>query len=63
MNILIPIIVLAAVAGIYYYRFRDHFFEIASATDSKRSNVFWGVVAIVFSIVVMLLYIIFRQHA
>jgi len=61
VNILIPIVLAVAVV-ITYYRFRDRFFDLASATDSKQSSSFWTIVAILFSVVIVALSF-WRRHS
>ncbi len=59
---LAPFALLAIGAGLVYYRFRERFSDLAAASDSKRSNVFWTCLALIYAVVVAVLYIV-RTHA
>jgi len=48
----IPLAVFAVV--VTYFRYRDHFSDLAAATDSKRSGFFWTIVAWGYAIVLVL---------
>ncbi len=61
MNALIPVMFVVAVV-VAYCRFRGNFSDLASATDSKRSDGFWNITAILFSIAIVILYFLFRTH-
>jgi hypothetical protein len=50
-------IVAVAVA---YYRYRDHFYALESATDSNRGRTFWTILALIFAIVIGVAYFAFR---
>jgi hypothetical protein len=51
--------IFAIVVAWAYYRYSEHFFNLASATDSKRTTAFWTVVALIFAALVAASYIIF----
>jgi hypothetical protein len=63
MDILIP---LASVSifgigvAVLYFRLRDSFNDLAAATDSKRSNGFWAVTALIYAIVIAVLFSVFH---
>ena len=42
-----------------YFRFRDNFSDLAAATDSKRSSGFWTIVALIYAVVVLVLWLVF----
>jgi hypothetical protein len=63
MDILIPLAsfaLLAIAVAVLYFRFRDNFTDLAAATDSKQSGGFWSIVALIFAILIAVLYSIFR---
>jgi hypothetical protein len=47
--------VLVAIA---YYRYRDHFYALESATDSNKGRAFWTILALAFAIVIAICYFI-----
>jgi hypothetical protein len=47
------------VVAVLYHRFRGHFADLASATDSKRTNTFWTIVALIFAAIIAIAYVIF----
>jgi len=51
------IIVVVAVA---YYRYRDHFYALESATDSNRGHRFWTILALLFALLIGAAYFAFR---
>jgi hypothetical protein len=53
------IVVLVVVVAIEYYRHRDHFYALESATDSNKGRTFWTILALVFAIVIAICYFIF----
>jgi Kef-type K+ transport system membrane component KefB len=59
---LAPIAIFVVAVAVLYYRFRDNFFDLAAATDSKRSNTFWTTVALIFAVVIAILYSVFHVH-
>jgi hypothetical protein len=63
MDILIPLASLALFGigvAVLYFRFRDNFSDLAAATDSKRSNGFWAIVALIYAVVIAVLYSAFH---
>ena len=63
MDILIPLasVALSAIGfAALYFRFRDNFSDLAAATDSKQSSGFWAIVALIYAIVIAILYSVFR---
>jgi hypothetical protein len=63
MDILLPLASVAIFAvglAALYFRFRDNFSDLAAATDSKRSNGFWALVALIYAIVIAVLYSVFH---
>jgi formate hydrogenlyase subunit 3/multisubunit Na+/H+ antiporter MnhD subunit len=57
---LAPLALFAIGVAIVYYRFRDNFSDLAAATDSKQSSGFWTVVALIYAVVIAVLYATFR---
>jgi uncharacterized membrane-anchored protein len=43
-----------------YYRYRDHFYALESATDSNRGHTFWTILAVAFAIIIGLSYVVFH---
>jgi len=41
-----------------YYRYRDHFYALESATDSNKGHAFWTILALVFAVVIAVCYFI-----
>jgi len=65
MDILITVVPIALFVigvAIMYYRFRDNFSDLAAATDSKQSNTFWTVIALIYAVVIAGLYLVFYHH-
>lgn len=58
MRVLIAVIFVFTVVFLYY-RYREHFYALESATDSKRGHTFWTILALVFAIVLAICYFIF----
>jgi hypothetical protein len=52
-----PIVVVAA-----YGRFRANFSDLAAATDSKKSDSFWAIVTLIWTIIMVALYFTFYRH-
>jgi hypothetical protein len=48
------------VVAVAYYRYRDHFYALESATDSNRGRAFWTILALIFAIVIGAAYFAFR---
>ena len=46
--------------AVVHYRFRDNFSDIAAATDSKQGGGFWTIVALIYAVVIAVLYSMFR---
>jgi hypothetical protein len=57
MGVLTTVLFLAVVA-IAYYRYRDHFYALESATDSNKGRAFWTFLALAFAIVIAICYFI-----
>lgn len=55
MSTFVSLAVVGVLVAVAYYRFRDNFFDLASATDSKRRKSFWVVVALIYAIVLVAL--------
>jgi hypothetical protein len=51
--------VFIVVVAIAYYRYRDHFYALESATDSNKGRTFWTILALVFAVVIAICYFIF----
>ena len=65
MNTLIiaaPIALFVIGVAVTYYRFRDKFSDLAAASDSKQSNTFWTVIALIYAVVIAGLYLVFYHH-
>jgi len=58
VGVLTAVLFMVAVA-IAYYRYRDHFYALESATDSNRGHAFWTILALFFAIVIAICYFIF----
>jgi hypothetical protein len=58
MGVLTTILFIVVVA-IAYYRYRDHFYALESATDSNKGRTFWTILALAFAIVIAICYFIF----
>lgn len=52
-------VVFIVVVAIAYYRYRDHFYALESATDSDKGRTFWTILALVFAVVIAICYLIF----
>jgi uncharacterized membrane-anchored protein len=48
------------VVAVAFYRYRDHFYALESATDSNRGRTFWTILALIFAIVIGAAYFAFR---
>jgi multisubunit Na+/H+ antiporter MnhG subunit len=46
-------------AAIAFFRYREHFYALESATDSNKGRTFWTILALVFAIVIAVCYFIF----
>lgn len=53
----IPVLVLILLVTATYYRVRGHVFDLARASESRRTNVLWFGVALVISAIVVGLYL------
>lgn len=58
MGLLLTVVFVATVV-IAYYRYRDHFYALESATDSNKGHAFWTILAVIFAIVIAVSYLIF----
>ena len=58
MGVLLAVLFVGAVVFLYY-RYREHFYALESATDSKMGHFFWAALAVVFAIVIAVVYFIF----
>jgi uncharacterized membrane protein YidH (DUF202 family) len=54
------IVVLVVVVAAAYYHYRDHFYALESATDSKKGRTFWTILALVYAIVIVIGYLAFE---
>ncbi len=52
MTILVPVVLLGIGLAALYYRFRENFSDLATATDSKKSDGFWNIIALVYAVVI-----------
>jgi uncharacterized membrane-anchored protein len=57
---LLTAVLFIVVVAIAYYRYRDHFYALESATDSERGHTFWTILAVIFAIVIGAAYFAFR---
>jgi uncharacterized membrane protein YidH (DUF202 family) len=57
MRVLTTVLFIAVVATAYY-RYRDHFYALESATDSTNGRAFWTILALAFAIVIAICYFI-----
>jgi uncharacterized membrane-anchored protein len=58
VGLLTAVLFMVAVA-IAFFRYREHFYALESATDSKKGHVFWTILALLFAIVIAVFYFIF----
>jgi hypothetical protein len=58
MGVLLFVVFVGAVV-VCFYRYREHFYALESATDSKKGRLFWTILALVFAILVAIGYLIF----
>jgi hypothetical protein len=58
VGILTAVFFVVAVA-IAFFRYREHFYALESATDSNKGRTFWTILALVFAIVIAVCYFIF----
>jgi hypothetical protein len=59
---LIAVAIPLACVIVAYYRFRDQFFDLAWAAESKRSDIFWVTLAVIFSAILASLYFAIRGY-
>jgi uncharacterized membrane protein YidH (DUF202 family) len=59
MDVLIPVVLVVGAVVVTYYRYRDHFYDLESATDSNKGHAFWTILAMVFAVVITVCYAIF----
>jgi len=52
-------IIFIGVVVVMFYRYRDHFYALESATDSNKGRAFWTILALVFAVVIAVCYCIF----
>ncbi len=57
MRVLVAVLFIGAVV-VSYYRYRDHFYALESATDSNKGHAFWTILALVFAVVIAVCYFI-----
>ena len=57
MSVLTTVFFIVVVA-IAYYRYRDHFYALESATDSNKGRAFWTILALAFAVVIAICYFI-----
>jgi hypothetical protein len=48
------------VVVVAYYRYRDHFYALESATDSNKGHAFWTILAVLFALVIGAAFVIFH---
>jgi hypothetical protein len=63
MDILIPLASFAIFGigvTVLYFRFRDNFSALAAASDSKQGSGFWAVIALIYAIMIAVLFGVFR---
>ena len=58
MGVLLAVLFIGAVI-VLYYRYREHFYALESATDSKMGHFFWTALVVVFAIVIAIVYFVF----
>ena len=59
MYIFVSLAVFTVAVVITYYRYREHFSDLAFATDSKRSGFFWTAVAVAYAVILVALWAVF----
>ena len=57
----ITLVLFVGVVVFAYYRYRDHFYALESATDSNKGRAFWTILALSFALLVGIAY--FVMHA
>jgi uncharacterized membrane protein YidH (DUF202 family) len=62
MGILISLALVAIGMAVVYFRFRDSFSDLAAATDSKQSSGFWTIIAVIYAVVVAVLFLVFYRQ-
>jgi hypothetical protein len=58
VDILFLVVAVVAVT-VAFFRYRDHFYALESATDSNKGHAFWTALALVYAIVIAVFYFIF----
>ncbi len=58
MKILLGILFIGAVV-VLFHRYREHFYALESATDSEMGHFFWTALAVIFAIVIAVVYFVF----
>jgi uncharacterized membrane protein YidH (DUF202 family) len=47
---------------IAFYRYREHFYALESATDSNKGHAFWTILALAFAVVIVVCYFAFLRY-
>jgi uncharacterized membrane protein YidH (DUF202 family) len=55
---LVALLFIGAVV-VAFYRYREHFYALESATDSNKGHAFWTILALVFAVVITICYFAF----
>jgi len=58
VGVLLGILFLGTVV-VLFYRYREHFYALESATDSEMGHFFWTALAVVFAIAIAVCYFVF----
>lgn len=58
MGVLLGILFIGA-AVVLFFRYREHFYALESATDSEMGHFFWTALAVVFAIALAVVYFVF----
>lgn len=58
MGILVTVLFLGGVV-FAFYRYREHFYALEAATDSNKGHAFWTILALIFAVVIAVVYFIF----
>lgn len=58
MGVLLGVLFVGTVV-VLFYRYREHFYALESATDSEMGHFFWTALAVVFAIMIAVVYVVF----
>jgi uncharacterized membrane protein YidH (DUF202 family) len=58
MDILVGVLLVGVVVAAFF-KYREHFYALESATDSNRGHAFWTILAVIFAILITVAYFLF----